>query len=102
MKMKSKGSFTLVPFGGLANRMYAMASAYCTCRANGSRLDVVWFREWGMKADFGDIFEPWADDSNATVRGGQPMGQGGERTSAQAQFVCSQAHATHRLRQADI
>ena len=68
--MKSKGSFTLVPFGGLANRMYAMASAYCTCRANGSRLDVVWFREWGMKADFGDIFEPWADDSNATVRGG--------------------------------
>lgn len=44
-----------------------MASAYCTCRANGSQLGVVWFREWGMKADFRDIFEPWTDD-NVTIR----------------------------------
>lgn len=61
-----------MPFGGLANRMYAMASAYCTCRANGSRLNVVWFREWGMKAGFGDIFEPWDGERNVIIREAKP------------------------------
>ncbi len=65
--MKRTGTFTLVPFGGLANRMYAIASAYCTCQATGSKLSVVWFREWGMKADYLDIFEPWTEDK-ATIR----------------------------------
>ncbi len=70
-KMKRTGTFTLVPFGGLANRMYAIASAYCTCQTNGSRLSVVWFREWGMKADFCDIFEPWTEDK-AAIREANP------------------------------
>ncbi len=70
--MERTGTFTLVPFGGLANRMYAIASAYCTCQANGSKLSVVWFREWGMKADFRDIFEPWTEDK-ATIREAKMM-----------------------------
>lgn len=53
-----KGSLTLVPAGGLANRMRAVASAYRLCLAVGSRLHVVWFRDWALNAPFVDIFEP--------------------------------------------
>jgi hypothetical protein len=56
--MKKRGTLVLVPFGGLANRMYAIASAYSTCLTNGSKLSIVWFREWGMGACFADLFEP--------------------------------------------
>ncbi len=55
-----KGSLTLVPAGGLANRMRAVASAYRLCLAVGSRLHVVWFRDWALNAPFADIFEPIA------------------------------------------
>lgn len=53
-----KGVLTLVPSGGLANRMRAVASAYSLCLAVGSRLRVVWFRDWALNATFSDIFEP--------------------------------------------
>lgn len=54
----SNGILTLVPVGGLANRMRAVASAYSLCEAVGSRLKVVWFRDWTLNAPFHDIFEP--------------------------------------------
>lgn len=53
-----KGKLTLVPVGGLANRMRAVASAFHLCRCVGSRLSVVWFRDWALNAPFADIFEP--------------------------------------------
>ena len=56
--MMLKGKLTLVPSGGLANRMRAVASAYNLCLAVGSSLEVVWFRDWGLNAAFCDIFEP--------------------------------------------
>lgn len=49
---------TLVPEGGIANRMRAIASAYNLCRATGSRLKVIWFKDKGMNAGFHEIFEP--------------------------------------------
>lgn len=55
-----KGSLTLVPAGGLANRMRAVASAYHLCRTVGSSLHVVWFRDWALNAAFADIFEPFS------------------------------------------
>ena len=54
----SKGSLLLVPAGGLANRMRAVASAYNLCLATDSRMQVVWFRDWALNAAFADIFEP--------------------------------------------
>jgi hypothetical protein len=38
--------------------MRALASAYTLTQAVDSRLDIVWFRDWGMQAAFSDIFEP--------------------------------------------
>ncbi len=64
--MKSE-DLVLVPSGGLANRMRAVASAYHLCRATGSRLQVVWFRDWALNAAFRDIFEP-IDDSLLSLR----------------------------------
>ncbi|MDF9830952.1 hypothetical protein [Parabacteroides sp. PF5-6] len=47
---------TLVPIGGLANRMLAITSAIGFCRENQVRLKVVWFKDWGMGADFHSLF----------------------------------------------
>ncbi len=48
---------TLLPIGGLANRMRAIASAVHLCRLSGCSLDVYWFRDKGLNARFGDIFK---------------------------------------------
>lgn len=48
----------LVPVGGLANRMRAVASAYTLMQQLGGELRVVWFRDWALNAPFGDLFEP--------------------------------------------
>lgn len=53
-----EGRLTLVPEGGLANRMRAIASAYNLCRATDSKLKVIWFKDHGMNAAFHEIFEP--------------------------------------------
>ena len=52
------GSLLFVPSGGLANRMRALASAYTLTQTVDSRLQVVWFQDWGMQAAFTDIFGP--------------------------------------------
>ena len=46
----------LIPSGGLANRMRAIASAYTLTQQTGSDLQVVWFQDWGLKAPFNSIF----------------------------------------------
>lgn len=52
------GRLLLVPAGGLANRMRAVASACAACAAAGSRLTVLWGRDWALGAPFKSIFEP--------------------------------------------
>ena len=46
----------LVPAGGLANRMRAVASALALARDAGRRLRVIWFRDWALGAPFGSVF----------------------------------------------
>lgn len=53
-----KGSLMLVPSGGLANRMRAIASAYALTQQTGSDLQVVWFQDWALNAPFHSIFLP--------------------------------------------
>ncbi len=47
---------TLIPVGGLANRLFAMTSAMAYCRTNGISLRIYWFKDWGMGADFHRLF----------------------------------------------
>jgi len=49
-------SVTLVPYGGIGNRISAIESAVRLCGRLGASLRVVWLRDWGMKALFGDLF----------------------------------------------
>ena len=47
---------TLVPIGGLGNRMLAITSAINYCLRKDFNLKIVWFRDWGMGANFHDLF----------------------------------------------
>lgn len=54
-----KGNLLLVPSGGLANRMRAIASAHILAKKTGSSLQVVWFKEKNiLNAHFFDLFQP--------------------------------------------
>lgn len=55
LNMRKK--LTLVPIGGLANRLYAITSAIAFCEDHAIDLKVVWFKDWGMGADFHALFE---------------------------------------------
>ena len=63
------GRLTLVPSGGLANRMRAIASAHCLCQQTDSSLQVVWFRDWALNAPFNSIFLP----QGLTIREATPI-----------------------------
>lgn len=55
-----KASITLVPAGGLGNRMKAIAAALELQKAVGGALQVKWFRDWGLGCRFDQLFEPIA------------------------------------------
>ena len=55
LNMRKK--LTLVPIGGLANRLYAITSAIAFCEDHDIDLKVVWFKDWGMGAGFHALFE---------------------------------------------
>jgi hypothetical protein len=54
--MNKINSMTLNPFGGLANRIYAITSSIGFCEKNNRKLKVIWFKDWGMGADFHRLF----------------------------------------------
>lgn len=47
----------LIPLGGLANRFYAIISAIAFCQDYGVKLRIIWFKDWGMGANFNSILE---------------------------------------------
>lgn len=66
----SKCSLTLVPAGGLANRMRAVVSASNLCDSVGAQLQVVWFRDWALNAHFHEIFQPVSESRFALREAG--------------------------------
>lgn len=54
--MADKKSITLVPVGGLANRMRAIASAVELSRICNCHLDIFWFRDKGLNCPFHELF----------------------------------------------
>lgn len=57
----------LVPIGGLANRLYAITSAIAFCEDYDIDLKVVWFKDWGMGADFHTLFELAGDHPHVEI-----------------------------------
>lgn len=51
------GKILLIPIGGLANRMRAVASAVALASEKNDDLMVLWQKDDGLNADFSDIFE---------------------------------------------
>ena len=56
MKSTEK-NLTFIPIGGLANRIYAITSAIGFCKDNNLKLKIIWFKDWGMGANFYDLFD---------------------------------------------
>lgn len=49
---------TVIPSGGLGNRMKAVAAAMRLANETGAHLQVVWHRDWGLGCRFDQLFEP--------------------------------------------
>ena len=49
---------TLIPAGGLANRMKAIDSAILLARHLSAKLRIIWFRDNGLNCRFDQLFEP--------------------------------------------
>lgn len=62
-----ENSLTLVPIGGLANRLYAIASAIAFCKERGISLKVIWFKDKGMGANFHSILALSKETENVEI-----------------------------------
>jgi len=60
-------SITLIPIGGLANRIYTITSAIDFCVENNIQLKVYWFKDKGMGAGFNDLFQLSSQYENVKV-----------------------------------
>ena len=48
---------TFVPAGGLANRMKSIAAAIRLAQVTQSKLDIIWFQDWGLGCRFDQLFQ---------------------------------------------
>ena len=53
-------TLTLIPVGGLANRMKAIDAAVALARDTGAELHVLWFKDRGLNCRFDELFAPLA------------------------------------------
>jgi len=59
---------TLVPEGGLSNRIIAITSAISFVEKHNIRLKVIWIKDWGMGAGFYDLFTLSSDIEHVTIK----------------------------------
>lgn len=58
--MKQKRTcVTVVPVGGMGNRMRVMAGAVALQQQLGAKLKMVWFKDEGLNASFASLFKPF-------------------------------------------
>ena len=67
MTQKQK-TLTLVPVGGLGNRIGAISSALCFCREKRRNLDIIWFKDQGLNCNFDKLFFIDPKIRNVTIR----------------------------------
>lgn len=65
--MAQKKKITLVPQGGLGNRMRTIVSGITLAEAVGAELEIVWFRDWGLGCRYDALLQP-IDLSFVSVR----------------------------------
>lgn len=51
-----EADFTLIPYGGLGNRINAICSAIVYCRENNKSLRIIWFKDQGLNCAAKDLF----------------------------------------------
>ncbi|KAA6324551.1 hypothetical protein EZS27_026134 [termite gut metagenome] len=49
---------TLIPVGGLANRMHAIASALSLANDCNTHLRIIWYKDVGLNCEFHQLFQP--------------------------------------------
>ena len=54
--MQKSQTFTLVPAGGLGNRILALCSAISFCIAKRRDLDIIWFKDPGLNCNYDKLF----------------------------------------------
>lgn len=54
--MVTTRTFTLVPVGGLGNRLFAISSALAYCQAKDINLKIIWFKDHGLNCDYNKLF----------------------------------------------
>lgn len=57
-KGKKKSQITLIPVGGLANRMKAIDAAVALAQESNSQLHIIWFKDKGLNCRFDQLFKP--------------------------------------------
>lgn len=55
---QSKGHITLVPVGGMANRLWSIVSGVALADYCHAPLRIYWFRDGGLNCRFGQLFQP--------------------------------------------
>lgn len=66
-KSKPTKKITLVPFGGLGNRMLTISSFIAYAKEQDYALEIIWSQDNGLACSFHDLFEPLPED-NIKVR----------------------------------
>jgi hypothetical protein len=61
---------TLVPYGGLANRMKAIDAAMALAHDTNNDLDIIWFRDQGLNCRFNELFQPLDRKGVRIIEGG--------------------------------
>lgn len=64
-----KADFTLVPIGGLGNRIYAICSAIVYCTQQNKSLEIIWFKDHGCNCPVKELFSINPELKNVTLRG---------------------------------
>jgi hypothetical protein len=54
--MQKLQTFTLVPVGGLGNRIKAILSALSFCKEKHRHLEIIWFKDHGLNCDYDKLF----------------------------------------------
>jgi len=68
MGLSVRNTMTLVPVGGLGNRIGAIGSALCFCQEKHRNLEIIWFKDQGLNCDFDKLFFIDPKIKNVTIR----------------------------------
>lgn len=61
-------TFTLVPVGGLGNRIEAISTVFTYCQAKNIYLKVLWFKDHGLNCNFEQLFSLSPTIKNVEIR----------------------------------